>query len=99
MPAGLKFFVVETLLNLFLQNDTLLLWPFEEGSQYFLYDESRHLATLQDDPLHAHRASYSNAARITTYLRPGVEQFHGGVKGTFEVTGGRANILYPTFSF
>ena len=75
----------EMLLITFIQEDVLLLWPFEEGSKYFLYDERRHLATLQEDPHRAHQASYSNAARITTFLRPGVEQFHGAMKGTFKV--------------
>ena len=73
------------LLITFIQEDVLLLWPFEGGSQYFLYDERRHRATLQEDPLHAHQASYCNASRITTFLRPGVEQFHGAIKGTFKV--------------
>ena len=63
----------------------LLLHPFEEGSQYFEYDEASHRATLQDNPHHAHQASFANAARITTYLRPGVEQFHGAMKGKYKV--------------
>ena len=54
-------------------------------SQYFEYDEANHRATLQDNPHNAHEASYSNASRVTTYLRPGVEQFHGAIKGTYKV--------------
>ena len=61
------------------------MYPFNEGSKYITYDPALHRATLQSDRAGAHAASYSNASRITTYLRGGVEQLHGGLKGTFKV--------------
>ena len=67
------------------QEDVLLLYPFKEGSKYIAYDEASHRATIVDDRTRAHAASYSNASRVTTYLRGAVEQFHGGLKGTFKV--------------
>ena len=67
------------------QEDVLLLFPFNQGSKHISYDETSHRATIQDDGTGAHAASYSNASRVTTYLRGGVEQFHGGIKGTFKV--------------
>ena len=67
------------------QGDVLLFFPFKEGSKYIRYDAASHRATLETDPEGAHEASYSNASRVTTYLRGAVEQFHGGLKGTFKV--------------
>ena len=67
------------------QEDCLLLHPFKEGSQFIVYDSSTHTATLEDDQALAHPASYANASRVTTYLRGGVEQMHGGMKQTYEV--------------
>lgn len=67
------------------QEDVLLFYPFKEGTKYFHYDRQTHRAILQSDAAAAHPASYSNASRITTYLRGGVEQLHGGLKGTFKV--------------
>ena len=63
----------------------LLLYPFQDGTQFFQYDSTTHTANLQDNPAQAHSASYTNAARITTYMRPGVEQFHGAIFRTYKV--------------
>ena len=40
---------------------------------------------MNSDPTFAHTASYQNASRITTYIRPAVEQFHGALFGTYKV--------------
>ena len=50
-----------------------------------MYDPATHILRLEDDETLAHLASYVNAAKILTYIRPGVEQYHGGVKGTNKV--------------
>ena len=68
-----------------LQEDVLLLYPFTEGSKFISYDRHTHRASLNDNASEAHTASYVNASRVTTYLRGGVEQFHGGLKGTYRV--------------
>ena len=68
-----------------LQEDVLLLYPFTEGSKFISYDRHTHRASLNDNASEAHTASYVNASRVTTYLRGGVEQFHGGLKGTYKV--------------
>ena len=60
----------------------LLLHPFQEGSQFIVYDSETHRANLEDNSALAHEASYCNASRVTTYLRGGVEQMHGGTKKT-----------------
>ena len=67
------------------QEDVLLLYPFHEGSQFITYDSATHRATLEDNRDLAHAASYSNASRVTTYLRGGVEQMHGALKQTYKV--------------
>ena len=67
------------------QEDVLLFYPFKEGTKYITYDRETHRAVLQSDAGGAHPASYSNASRVTTYLRGGVEQLHGGLKGTYKV--------------
>ena len=61
------------------------LYPFVEGSKFISYDRQAHRASLHSDPTEAHPASYVNASRVTTYLRGGVEQFHGAIKGTYKV--------------
>ena len=71
------------------QNDVLLMSPFGEGTQHIIYDKEAHRATLSSDDACAHPASYVNASRVTTYLRGGVEQLHGALKGTYKV----ANLL------
>ena len=50
-----------------------------------MYDPATHTLRLEDDETLAHLASYANAAKILTYLRPGVEQYHGAAKGTNKV--------------
>ena len=70
-----------------MQEDVLLLYPFHEGSQFIIYDSATHRATLEDNQDLAHPASYSNASRVATYLRGGVEQMHGAVKQTYKVLG------------
>ena len=67
------------------QEDVVLLYPFTEGTKYITYDAQTHRAVLQSDARGAHLASYSNASRVTTYLRGGVEQLHGALKGTYKV--------------
>jgi hypothetical protein len=68
------------------QDDCLLLHPFTDGTSYFTYAPPPvHRLTLENDPARAHEASYSNASRVTTFLRPGVEQFHGAIFGTYKV--------------
>ena len=73
--------------TMYLQDDVLLLYPFRAGTQFFGYNGASHTLTLEDDItlLNFHAASWANAARITTYLRPGVEQFHGAIFGTYKV--------------
>jgi hypothetical protein len=63
------------------------MYPFTAGTKYIQYDPTTHRATLQDDPARAHLASYVNAARVGTFLRPGVEQFHGAIVQKFKVSG------------
>lgn len=46
---------------------------------------------MHDDPDNAHMASYVNASRITTSIRPGVEQFHGAIFGTYKARYNIAN--------
>ena len=48
---------------------------------------------LQQDPAGAHEASFFNASRVTTFLRGGVEQLHGALKGTFMVN--QKNDTFP----
>ena len=89
--------------NLFLQEDVVLLYPFTEGTKYITYDAQTHRAVLHSGPGGAHLASYSNASRVTTYLRGGVEQLHGALKGTYKVVSLKKskclkNVL-PTFLF
>ena len=67
------------------QDDVLLLYPFRRGTKFIGYNAATHTVTLEDDPAHAHPAAYSNASRLVTYLRPGVEQFHGAIFGTYKV--------------
>ena len=74
------------------QNDVLLMPPFREGTKHINYDREAHRATLCDDAADAHPASYANASRVTTYLRGGVEQLHGGLKGTYKVANLHAKI-------
>jgi hypothetical protein len=38
-----------------------------------------------DDDQRAHLASYVNASRVCTYLRGGVEQYHGAIVQTYKV--------------
>ena len=40
---------------------------------------------LQQDPAGAHEARFVNASRVTTFLRGGVEQLHGDLKGSYKV--------------
>ena len=49
------------------------------------YDAATHNVTLENDRDIAHIASYANASRVTTFLRPAVEQFHGAIFGTYKV--------------
>ena len=63
-----------------------MLYPFGPGTQYAVYDQANHLLTLEDDPANAHLASYKNAARITTFVRPAPEQLHGAVTQTYRVS-------------
>ena len=69
----------------FSQNNVLLIYPFREKTQFFGYDGTTHTLTINEDYRESHSASYVNAARIATYLRPAVEQFHGAVFGTYKV--------------
>jgi hypothetical protein len=68
------------------QDNCLLLFPFTAGTSYFSYAPPPvHRLTLENDPARAHEASYTNASRVTTFLRPAVEQFHGAIFGTYKV--------------
>ena len=73
-------------MNVVLQNNVLLLYPFRAGTQFFGYNGATHTLTLNEDPRQSHLASYVNASRITCYLRRGVEQFHGAIFGTYRVS-------------
>ena len=64
-----------------------MLHPFQEGSEFIIYDSLTHRATLENNRDLAHEASYSNASRVTTYLRGAVEQMHGASKQTYKVLG------------
>ena len=72
----------------------MLLSPFGDGTKHIIYDRQAHRATLCNDAADAHLASYANASRVTTYLRGGVEQLHGALKGTYKVANFHAKILY-----
>ena len=58
------------------------------------YNTTTHTVTIQNDHDIAHSASYANASRVTTFLRPAVEQFHGAIFGTYKV-----NVLVTCISY
>ena len=69
------------------QEDVTVIFPFKAGTKFFGYDGATHTLTLNHDPNTPtfHLASWANAAKITTFLRPGVEQFHGALFLTYKV--------------
>ena len=77
-----------------MQDDILLLYPFPNGTEFLVYNRRRHELTVENDPNLAHLASYQNASRITTFLRPAPEQYHGGINQSSKVNN-LAYVLVP----
>jgi hypothetical protein len=50
-----------------------------------VYNRRRHELTVENDPNLAHLASFQNASRITTFMRPAPEQYHGGINQSSKV--------------
>jgi hypothetical protein len=67
------------------QLNSVLVYPFRAGTKYITFNAGTHRATFMDDDQRAHLASYVNAARVGTYLRGGVEQYHGAIVQTNKV--------------
>jgi hypothetical protein len=67
------------------QLNSVLVYPFRAGTRFITFNAGTHSATFEDDDQRAHLASYVNASRVATYLRGGVEQYHGAIVQTYKV--------------
>ena len=74
------------------RNNVLMFWPFKANERAFHFDMEKNELEIINDNRDGVRAL--NSGRVCTYLRRGIENFHGAIKNTYKHLSGTLHHTY-----